>query len=98
MSAVSAPLPDLARTQLGVALPTVQPPIEALSIEQSFGEKRVLDSVSFAVPAGTIHALLGPNGAGKTTLIRILAGLLVPLGGSVQILGRAPGSSRSFRR
>jgi ABC-2 type transport system ATP-binding protein len=98
MSAVSAPLADLARTQAGVSPSAPDPTIEALGIEQSFGEKRVLDSVSFEVPPGAIHALLGPNGAGKTTLIRILSGLLVPLGGSVQILGRPAGSSRSFRR
>ncbi len=98
MSAVSAPSSDQARSRAAISLPDLRPTIEARDVEQSFGEKLVLDSVSFEVPAGAIHALLGPNGAGKTTLIRILSGLLVPLGGSVRILGHPAGSSRSFRR
>jgi ABC-2 type transport system ATP-binding protein len=98
MSAVSTPSPDRPRAPAALALPALEPTIEALDIEQRFGTKLVLDSVSFEVPPGAIHALLGPNGAGKTTLIRILSGLLVPLGGRVRILGAPAGTSRSTRR
>jgi ABC-2 type transport system ATP-binding protein len=46
-----------------------------------------LKSVSIDVAHGTLTALVGPDGAGKTTLIRLAAGLLVPDGGSLQVLG-----------
>jgi ABC-2 type transport system ATP-binding protein len=47
----------------------------------------VLQDVHLAIPQGTIFGILGPNGAGKTTLISILATLLLPDAGSVQVLG-----------
>ena len=46
------------------------------NITKSFGEKRVLDGISFEVGKGEIFGLLGPSGAGKTTLIKILTGQL----------------------
>ena len=46
------------------------------NISKSFGEKRVLDGISFEVGKGEIFGLLGPSGAGKTTLIKILTGQL----------------------
>ena len=48
-----------------------------------------LDNVSISIEAGRITGLVGPDGAGKTTLIRILAGLIDPDGGQVEVLGRA---------
>jgi ABC-2 type transport system ATP-binding protein len=47
-----------------------------------------LSDVSFTLEAGTIGIILGHNGAGKTTLLEILATLLLPEGGSAQVLGR----------
>jgi ABC-2 type transport system ATP-binding protein len=97
MAAVTAPSLDVARSS--AAKPRAgTPTIESRELVQRFGTKLVLDSVSFEVEPGTIHALLGLNGAGKTTLIRILSGLLVPSAGTVRILGIPAGSSRSFRR
>ena len=46
-----------------------------------------LDAVSLEIPAGTLSALVGPDGAGKTTLMRLLAGLLSPDSGALQVLG-----------
>ncbi|MFI2752584.1 ABC transporter ATP-binding protein [Cellulomonas sp. P22] len=46
--------------------------------------RRLVDSVTFAVPAGTVHALLGHNGAGKTTLMRALSGLVPVASGSIR--------------
>jgi simple sugar transport system ATP-binding protein len=59
------------------------------SIRVAFGPVVANDDVDFAVAAGEIHALLGENGAGKTTLMRVLAGLLQPQAGSIEIGGHA---------
>jgi ABC-2 type transport system ATP-binding protein len=53
-----------------------------------------LDAVSIEVTSGRITGLVGPDGAGKTTLIRLLAGLLNPDGGQVEVLGGKPGTGQ----
>lgn len=58
------------------------------NIRVAFGPVVANDDVSFAVARGEIHALLGENGAGKTTLMRVLAGLLQPAAGSIEIDGK----------
>lgn len=50
--------------------------ITVVSVTKIFGEKRVLNNVSFSIPRGSITGLLGRNGAGKTTLMGILCGLI----------------------
>ncbi|MEK3644502.1 ABC transporter ATP-binding protein [Aeribacillus sp. FSL M8-0235] len=46
--------------------------------------------ISFTIPSGEIVAFLGPNGAGKTTTIKMLAGLLYPSSGNIQVAGYVP--------
>ena len=53
------------------------------SVSVSFGEKMVLKSVSFTIPAGTKTAIIGPTAAGKTQLLYLLIGLLKPSSGTV---------------
>lgn len=62
--------------------------ISTSSIVKSFGEKKVLDGISFNVGRGEIFGLLGPSGAGKTTLIKILTGQLDRDAGTAEINGR----------
>jgi ABC-2 type transport system ATP-binding protein len=73
--------------------------LETRDVSHSFGSGLVLDRVSLQLRAGEVHALLGPNGAGKTTLIRILAGLLHPTSGFVNVGGFDPrANARRFRQ
>jgi sodium transport system ATP-binding protein len=62
-------------------------PVELRGLEKSFGARRAVDGLSLEVAAGEIYGLLGPNGAGKTTALRMIAGLLVPTGGTVLVTG-----------
>jgi len=54
---------------------------------KTFGKKKVLKNVTFEVPKGGITGFLGPNGAGKSTTIKIIAGLVAPTSGTVEIEG-----------
>ena len=64
----------------------------------AFGSHRAVDSISLAVPQGSIYGFLGPNGAGKTTTIRLLLNLLQPQSGSIEVLGQPSGKHQTFAR
>jgi ABC-2 type transport system ATP-binding protein len=57
-------------------------------LSKSFGEKQVLESVSFKIPKGKVCALLGLNGAGKSTLMKIICNLVFADSGFVEFDGR----------
>jgi ABC-2 type transport system ATP-binding protein len=57
------------------------------NLHKRYGNRTVLDDVSFSIPKGAVLGLIGRNGAGKTTLMRILVGLLMPQSGSAVVLG-----------
>jgi len=59
-------------------------------VSRSFGDLSVLADVTFAVEAESVTCLVGPNGSGKTTLLRIVAGVLGPDSGTVQVRADAP--------
>src|SRR5436305_10731769 len=64
-----------------------QPAIRVSGLRKTFGDHVALDAIDLMVDAGTVFALLGPNGAGKTTAVRILATLLAPDSGTVEVGG-----------
>jgi heme exporter protein A len=59
--------------------------IRAQGLEKRYGRKRVLDGVSFEMNRGGFLVVTGPNGSGKTTLLRILAGLVTPTRGTLEL-------------
>jgi ABC-2 type transport system ATP-binding protein len=61
--------------------------IEFDDVIRSYAHKVAVDHLTLTVPSGELFALLGPNGAGKTTTIKMLAGLLRPMAGSVRVCG-----------
>jgi ABC-2 type transport system ATP-binding protein len=63
--------------------------VRVTGLTKSFGRTPALAGVTFSAGTG-VTGLLGPNGAGKTTLLRILATVLAPDGGAVQLLGGNP--------
>jgi heme exporter protein A len=64
-----------------------EPAIRLAGLRRVYGDRAALDGIDLEVAAGDSLVVLGPNGAGKTTLLRILATLLRPTGGEVQVLG-----------
>ncbi|MHB9753064.1 ATP-binding cassette domain-containing protein [Streptomyces sp. BYX5S] len=68
--------------------------IVAEAVRKRYGAKAALDGLDLVVGRGTVHGVLGPNGAGKTTAVRVMATLLRPDEGRVEVAGhdvrRAP--------
>lgn len=54
----------------------------------AYGATTILEGIDLDLPKGQVLALLGASGSGKTTLLRLVAGLLMPVAGQVQIAGR----------
>lgn len=68
-------------------------------VSKSFGAIRALEDVSFTARPGEFVALIGPSGCGKTTLLKIIAGLVVPEAGRIEIGGTrvtGPGPDRAL--
>ncbi len=59
--------------------------IEFRNVSKAYGERLLIDDLSFKVPPGAIVGIIGPNGAGKSTLFRMIAGREQPDSGSVDI-------------
>jgi len=68
------------------------PLVELVGVTKRFGDQRVLDDVSMALPAGLTTVVVGPSGTGKSTLIKLLVGLLKPDAGRVLVGGEDVGA------
>lgn len=61
--------------------------VEAANLCKAFGQKQVLQDVSFGVSPGDVIGVLGKNGAGKTTLLEIMLGFTAPTAGAIRVFG-----------
>ncbi len=61
--------------------------LQVKKLSKKFNKNEAVKNVSFEVKEGEIFSLIGPNGSGKTTIIKIIAGLLQPATGSVEVEG-----------
>ncbi|MFN7628358.1 MAG: energy-dependent translational throttle protein EttA, partial [Pirellula sp.] len=59
--------------------------VDAKNIQKSFGDKMLIDDLTFRLPAGGIVGVIGPNGAGKTTLFRMMIGSDKPDSGTIRV-------------
>jgi ATP-binding cassette ChvD family protein len=59
--------------------------VECTNIRKGYGDRLLIDSLSFSLPPGGIVGIIGPNGAGKTTLFRMLSGVEKPDGGEIRL-------------
>jgi sulfate-transporting ATPase len=58
---------------------------EFTNVSKSFGDRLLIDNLSFQVPAGAIVGIIGPNGAGKSTLFKLISGKEQPDSGSIKV-------------
>jgi ATP-binding cassette ChvD family protein len=59
--------------------------IECKNLRKAFGDRLLVESLNFSLPAGGIVGIIGPNGAGKTTLFRMLTGIDKPDSGEIRL-------------
>ncbi|MBW3570888.1 MAG: ABC transporter ATP-binding protein [Gemmatimonadetes bacterium] len=72
--------------------------VRLAGVAKAFGAVRALDGIDVAIPGGVLVGIIGANGSGKSTLLRILAGIMAPDAGTVQVLGMDPRRHRSSLR
>lgn len=67
--------------------------IRTAGLSKTYGKKRAVDSMNLSIKQGEIYGFVGRNGAGKSTVMKMLAGLILPTAGEIEILGEqmAPG-------
>jgi ABC-type multidrug transport system ATPase subunit len=75
--------------------PALAPAAQLDSVSRLYGSFAALRNVSTSFAAGTCSMILGENGAGKSTLLRMIAGLIAPSRGTVQVFGGSPHQQRS---
>ena len=68
--------------------PATHPALSCVGLEKRFGDTIAVDGVDLEVPRGNLTSLLGPSGCGKTTMLRMIAGLITPDAGRIDIDGR----------
>lgn len=78
---------------------TIRTMVEHLSIQADKvvvekEHRRILNELTFSIPAGTLTGLIGPSGSGKTTLIRSIVGVQAIKSGSLTVLGEPAGSKQ----
>jgi phosphonate transport system ATP-binding protein len=73
---------------IGSATPVVQ--LGSVTVRYATGDRSAVSRVSFSVSADEIVGLLGPSGAGKSTILNIIAGIVEPTEGTVQLFGSDP--------
>ena len=61
--------------------------IDVKNLDKQYMKQKAVDNASFQIKEGMICGLIGPNGAGKTTIMKMLGGLVLPTGGSLEIYG-----------
>jgi ABC-2 type transport system ATP-binding protein len=61
--------------------------IELRDLTKRYGGFTAVDSISLTIPGGEVYGFLGPNGAGKTTTMRMIAGILRPTAGRIEVAG-----------
>ena len=89
-----------------MAMPQIKPvdatdeiAVAAHDISKNYGAVEALKNLTLEFPKGQLTSLLGPSGCGKTTLLKIIAGLLEPTSGTVEVNGKSvtgPGPDRAF--
>lgn len=76
----------------------VHPAVKIEDLSFHYGDRNVLEHVTFEIPEGSFLGLVGPNGSGKSTLIKCILGLLKPQSGNVHLFGKPFNQFKNWNR
>jgi ABC-type Mn2+/Zn2+ transport system ATPase subunit len=82
--------PEVAQPPAGPST-SVVPAVSIRGVSAGYDQKVALEDVDLDIARGSLLAIVGPNGGGKTTLLKLIAGVIRPWTGTVEVLGGAPG-------
>ena len=95
------PSDDLVSVQQKAAVapgaPESSPVVAFRRLSFGYGERQIIDGVSFEIRSGQVVALMGGSGVGKTTLLRLISGLVAPQQGTVEVFGKPLDSKQQTR-
>ncbi|MBU6142346.1 MAG: ABC transporter ATP-binding protein [Betaproteobacteria bacterium] len=77
--------------------PESSPVVTFRRLSFGYGERQIIDGVSFEIRSGQVVALMGGSGVGKTTLLRLISGLVAPQQGTVEVFGKPLDSTQQTR-
>jgi len=90
---------DPASSDPASSAPASRPPaVRTVGLTKRYGSLLAVNDVHLEVPTGSIFGLIGPNGAGKSTTFAMVASLLTPTSGTLEVMGIDPGADRSGLR
>ena len=88
------------KAALGQSQPvSIDSAVSVRNVSKNYDKVEALKNLSLEFPRGELTSLLGPSGCGKTTLLKIIAGLLQPTSGEIEVNGEKvtePGPDRAF--
>jgi NitT/TauT family transport system ATP-binding protein len=92
-------MPQIKEVVDGADMAEPENAVVARQVSKTYGTVEALKNLTLEFPRGQLTSLLGPSGCGKTTLLKIIAGLLEPTSGEIEVNGRpvtGPGPDRAF--
>src|ERR1700744_1476963 len=77
---------------------SAEPAVRLVDLYRSYGDVKAVDGIDVEIGDGEFFSLIGPSGCGKTTTLRMIAGLVDPTSGRIEVSGRDVTSLRPHRR
>jgi spermidine/putrescine transport system ATP-binding protein len=90
--------PAMAGRPAGAQNPSPGPAVRLLGLYRSYGDVKAVDGIDVEIGDGEFFSMIGPSGCGKTTTLRMIAGLVDPSAGRIEVHGRDVTALRPHRR
>ena len=78
--------------------PSAEPAVRLIGLHRSYGDVKAVDGIDVEIGDGEFFSMIGPSGCGKTTTLRMIAGLVEPSAGRIEVHGRDVTALRPHRR